>query len=478
MLKFNTELAQFTSIDVQIAFAALKHTTTDQNLKLHLTLKPPRDLQELESKINKFIRAEEACVQERSRAGPKEDQVISFSSKDFNGLQVPHDDALVIRLIIANFDIGKILVDTGSSVNMLHLGTFEEMKLGEGRLGPAEYSIYRFSGASVQRHHRTSGPERPKSSSFNPSPQNEVTHSDRDRRSPRVADDSTPVLRSELERKQHSCQKFHDRERRPPRACPQGQREPIEELDSIPISEDQPEREVRIGSLLKGTLRDQMINFLRAHKDVFAWSASDMPDIPAQMTVHRLNVNSTLKPVQQKKRNFVAERQTHIKAELEKLLQAGFVREIRYPEWLSNVVMVKKANGGWRACVDFTDLNQACPKDPYPLPRIDQLIDATSGHELLTFLDAFSGYNQIKMHEPDIPKTVFSTDQGVYCYTVMPFGLKNTGATYQRLMNKLFQRQIGRKVEEYVYDMLVKSLESHKHISDLQETLTLCGEPG
>ncbi|XP_077249142.1 uncharacterized protein LOC143888582 [Tasmannia lanceolata] len=159
--------------------------------------------------------------------------------------------------------------------------------------------------------------------------------------------------------------------------------EPIEELDFVPLSENHPERKVRIGSLLRGTLRDQMVNFL-SNKDVFAWSTSDMPSILVEIAAHQLNVNPTLKPVRQKKRNFAAERQTHIKAEVEKLLQAGFVREIRYPEWLSNVVMVKKANGGWRACIDFTDLNRACPKDPYPLPHINQLIDATSGHELIT----------------------------------------------------------------------------------------------
>ena len=107
-------------------------------------------------------------------------------------------------------------------------------------------------------------------------------------------------------------------------------------------------------------------------------------------------------------------------------------------------------------CVDFTDLNNACPKDSFPLPRIDQLVDLTAGHELLTFMDAFSGYNQILMKEEDQEKTAFVTSQGLYCYKVMPFRLKNVGATYQRLVNQMFSKQIGRNMEVYVDDMLVK----------------------
>ena len=120
--------------------------------------------------------------------------------------------------------------------------------------------------------------------------------------------------------------------------------------------------------------------------------------------------------------------------------------------------MVKKANGKWRMCVDFTDLNRACPKDSYPLPQIDNLVDLTARHELLSFMDAFSGYNQIRMEETDQEKTFFFTSQGLFCYKVMPFGLKNAGAMYQRLINKMFAHQIKRNVQVYVDDMLVKSV--------------------
>ena len=120
--------------------------------------------------------------------------------------------------------------------------------------------------------------------------------------------------------------------------------------------------------------------------------------------------------------------------------------------------------------VDFMDLNRACLKDSYPLPRIDTLVDSTARRELISFMDAFSGYNQIKMNEDDQERTSFVTSQGLFCYKVMSFGLKNVGTTYQRLMNKMYAHQIGRNVQVYVDDMLVKSLRENDHLDDLQET--------
>ena len=123
--------------------------------------------------------------------------------------------------------------------------------------------------------------------------------------------------------------------------------------------------------------------------------------------------------------------------------------------------------------MNFTDLNKASPKDSFLLPRIDQLVDATAGHELLSFMDAYSGYNQIQMHQPDQEHTVFLTDQGLYCYKVIPFSLKNVGATYQRLINKMFKQQIKKTMEVYVDDMLVKSLKADEHINNLKESFEI-----
>ena len=156
--------------------------------------------------------------------------------------------------------------------------------------------------------------------------------------------------------------------------------------------------------------------------------------------------------------------------EVNKLLTVGFIREVYYPNWLANVVLVKKVNGKWRMCVDFIDLNKACLKDSFPLPRKDQLVDSTAEHKLLTFMDTFSRYNQIKMAEEDQEKTAFITSQWLYFYKVMPFGLKNARATYQRLVNKMFNKQIGKNMEVYVNDMLVKSKEELAHLNDLKET--------
>ena len=146
---------------------------------------------------------------------------------------------------------------------------------------------------------------------------------------------------------------------------------------------------------------------------------------------------------------------------------------MEYPEWLANVVLIKKANGKWRLCIDFTEISKACPKDSFPSSRIDLIVDATTGHELLSFMDAFSGYNQISMDPDDQEKTSFVTAQGTYCYLVMPFGLKNTGATYQRLVNQMFQKQIGVTMEVYIDDMLVKSTTVELHIAHLSEAFQI-----
>ncbi|KAL0411576.1 UNVERIFIED_CONTAM: Pro-Pol polyprotein [Sesamum latifolium] len=154
-------------------------------------------------------------------------------------------------------------------------------------------------------------------------------------------------------------------------------------------------------------------------------------------------------------------------------MAAEHIEEIQFPEWLSNVVLVPKPGGKWRMCIDFRDLNKACPKDFYPLPRIDQLVDSTSGCELLSMMDASQGYHQIMLAPEDRKKVSFITSEGTFCYVAMPFGLKNAGATYQRLVDKIFRPQIGRNVEVYVDDMLVKSKKAADHVKDLEETFSV-----
>ncbi|RRC79860.1 reverse transcriptase-like protein, partial [Escherichia coli] len=198
-----------------------------------------------------------------------------------------------------------------------------------------------------------------------------------------------------------------------------------------------------------------------------------MVGIDPNVISHKLNVDPTFKPIKQKRRKFAPERNKVINDEVDNLLKTGKIREVKYPDWLANVVVVQKKNGKWRVCIDFTDLNKACPKDPFPLPHIDAMVDATAGHELLTFMDAYSGYNQILMHTNDQEKTAFMTDKGIYCYKVMPFGLKNAGSTYQRLVNMMFKEHLGRTMEVYIDDMLVKSERSIDHVTHLRQSFDI-----
>ena len=192
-----------------------------------------------------------------------------------------------------------------------------------------------------------------------------------------------------------------------------------------------------------------------------------MVRIDPTLASHKLNVISTTRLVRQKVRRFHPDRHQIIQTEMDNLLSAGFIKKVKYPKWLANVVVVPKKGDKWRVCVDYTDLNEACLKDNFPLPRIDQIVDAFAKHGMLLFLDAFSRYHKIPMYSPDVEKTAFITPHGLYCYNVMPFGLKNAGVTYQRLVTKIFQPLISRTMEVYIDDMLVKTRERPDHTKHL-----------
>ena len=166
--------------------------------------------------------------------------------------------------------------------------------------------------------------------------------------------------------------------------------EPSEELEPVSLDDD-PEHLAYIGSKIAEDLKGLLTQFLRHNKDVLAWKQADMGGIDPTVITHRLNASPSFKPVKQKRRSFAPERQKAINEEVGKLLQAGAIREVEYLEWLVNVVLVKKANGKWQLCIDFTDINKAFPKDSFPLQRIDLIVDATASHELLSFMDTFSG---------------------------------------------------------------------------------------
>jgi hypothetical protein len=162
-----------------------------------------------------------------------------------------------------------------------------------------------------------------------------------------------------------------------------------------------------------------------------------------------------------------------VKKEVEKMLEGGFISPCRYAEWISSVVTVQKKDGQWQICVDYRDLNRATPKDEYPMPVAETLINATAGHKILSFMDGNAGYNQIFMASEDINKIAFRVPGavGLFEYVVMTFGLKNAGATYQRAMNYIFHNLIGKLVEIYIDDVVVKSASVEGNLGDLQQVL-------
>ena len=191
-----------------------------------------------------------------------------------------------------------------------------------------------------------------------------------------------------------------------------------------------PEEKLYVGGHLSPRINQEVEALLGASRDVFVWTPRDLKGIPPSIMTHSLSILPNSKPVKQRRRRHAGEKGEAVKVELAKLLKAGFVSPVQYPTWLSNIVMVTKANGKWRMCVDFTSLNKACPQDPFPLPCIDQIVDSVAECDLLCFLDAFSGYHQIKMAVEDVEKTSFISLCGVYCYTCMPFGPWNARATF------------------------------------------------
>src|ERR1043165_8634744 len=195
-----------------------------------------------------------------------------------------------------------------------------------------------------------------------------------------------------------------------------------------------------------------------------------MPGVPRELAEHKLHIRPGSKPVKQPLRRFSEDNRRAISEEIAKLQAAGFIMEVFYPEWLANPVLVMKKNKTWRMCIDYTCLNKACPKDPFALPRIDQVIDSTAGCELLSFLDATASYHQIKLVVEDQIKTAFITPFGAYCYITIPFDLKNGGATYQRTIQRCTHSQLGRNLHVYVDDLVVKSVKGVTLLDDLRET--------
>nr|KYP43128.1 Transposon Ty3-I Gag-Pol polyprotein [Cajanus cajan] len=237
----------------------------------------------------------------------------------------------------------------------------------------------------------------------------------------------------------------------------------------INLGGEDDKKEVKVGTAIKGDERMRLFKLLTDYVDIFAWTYQDMPGLDSNIVEHRLPLIPEYPPIKQKLRRMKPEVFLKIKEEVKKQLDAGFLAVAKYPQWVANIVPVPKKDGKVRMCVDYRDLNRASPKDDFPLPHIDILVDNTAQHAFFSFMDGFSGYNQIKMASEDMEKTTFITSWGTFCYKVMPFGLKNDGATYQRAMVTLFHDMMHKEIEVYVDDMIAKSRTGAEHITNLQK---------
>ncbi|KAL1337299.1 hypothetical protein AAHE18_10G129500 [Arachis hypogaea] len=235
--------------------------------------------------------------------------------------------------------------------------------------------------------------------------------------------------------------------------------DPLEEVD---IGNGDYPRPTYVSKMLPDDFKKELVEILKEYCDCFAWDYAEMPGLSCELVEHQLPLKANVKH--------------NIKEEIERLLKAKFIRTAMYVNWISNIVPVMKNNEKLRVCIDFRDLNSATPKDEYPMPIVDMLIDSTTGHEMLNFMDGYSGYNQIYIVEEDVSKTAFRCPGALetFEWVVMPFGLKNVGATYQRAMNKIFHDFIENFMEIYVDDVVVKSNVKKEHLENLKMNPLKC----
>ncbi|GKV17254.1 hypothetical protein SLEP1_g27785 [Rubroshorea leprosula] len=383
------------------------------------------------------------------------------SSADFDGVITPHNDPLVTSVMVNNYEVQRVLVDTGSAPDIMYYHCFESLGLDPALLQKYDGPIYGFNNQPVPvegilKLNVAFGSGRAyvtpsirflvvkMASSFNivigrptlTEIRAVVSPSHLCLKFPTLTGVAT--LRGNQEIARHCYVTSVSRPRKekqvpnpeptqpevPPtqqvmgvelldnRPNDEARATPVEEVEEVQLDSNEPTKKTKIGTKLSSKDRAELIDFLKSNRDVFAWTSADMPGIP-----------------------------TSVAAEVQKLLQAEFVRRVDYCEWVANPILVKKSNGQWRMCVDYTNLNDACPKDCHPLPSIDRLVESAFGNERLSLLDAYSGYHQVHMAPED-----------------------------EKMVTIVFRAQIGRNLEVYVDDIVVKSLKAEDHLTDLAET--------
>ncbi|KAG9442376.1 hypothetical protein H6P81_018230 [Aristolochia fimbriata] len=253
-----------------------------------------------------------------------------------------------------------------------------------------------------------------------------------------------------------------------PATFEEGGQSTVDKLKKVDLGTKEDPRLTFLSASLSAEEEVEYMPLLHEYCDIFAWNYTKMLVLDPRVAEHKLAVHPSVQPVKQMQRRFCPKLVPKIEKEVDKLIAANFIREVKYPSRTANIVPVKKKNGQIWVCIDFRDLNKACPKDDFPLPITELMADATTGHEALSFLDGSSGYNQIRMDPKNEEPTAFRTPKGIFCYKVMSFGLKNAGATYQRAMQNIFDDFLHKHVECYVDDLVVKTKELSDHLLDLR----------
>nr|CAH66039.1 H0515C11.15 [Oryza sativa]CAH66246.1 OSIGBa0101A01.2 [Oryza sativa] len=359
-------------------------------------------------------------------AAPKmkwSEQKIEFSEEDHPKTAViPGRYPIVVEPTIRNIKVARVLIDGGSSINLLFASTLDAMGIPQSELTPTNQPFHGITPQSSSR---------PLGKIMLPVTFGQANNFRTKQITFDVAEFDTAynaiIGRTALAKFMATSHYAYQGNAKLAVQCDKRSLDMDEQTPSPPATTEPPKK------------------------------LSDMPGVPREVIEHKLMVRPDAKPVKQRLWKFAPDRKQAIREELDKLLKDGCIREVLHPEWLANLVMVRKANGKWRMIT-------------FPLPRIDQLVDSTTGCELLSFLDAYSGYHQISMAKEDEEKTAFIAPFGVFCYVKMPFGLITVGNTFQHTVQGALSNQLGNNVEAYVDDIVVKTKTTDSLIDDLWET--------
>jgi hypothetical protein len=421
---------------------------------------------------------------------------LTFDARDVDLRNAPHIDAMVINCSVAGWDLHKVLVDNGSQADIIFLHAFDRMGISHSLLKPSDNPLYGFGGKGTfpvgKIELLLSFGVAPNAQSeqitfdivdmvypYNaimgwgsinkfeaaihglymcmkiPGPGGAITVYGNQQVAHNIERDFVPGQRNvrclmaqrEVPEPANPTAKGHEK----------AQLQSNDGTKTVPLDQATPQQMVTISKDLTSHDEERLLCCLSKNKDVFAWSALDLVGVSRSIIEHGLGIDPSVRPKKQRLRKMSDEKTEAAKAEVHRLLEAKFIEPIAYPTWLANVVMVQKKSGKWWMCIDFTSLNKAYPKDNFPLPRIDKIVDSAAGCEVMSLLDCFSGYHQIYMKEEDKASTSFITPFDTYCFIRMPEGLKNVGSTFSRLTETVLESQIRRNIFTYVDDIVVAS---------------------